>query len=141
MRADTGRNKCSKPNLQNLPAHGDLAKLVKENISVPDVENYYLGTFDSSSLQVRIAGLDTNLNDSGRDKNLYQVYQNENMEDDLHSLTAWSIFCAGQLYDLSIVNIILDGGETREYFADELITLKSGKKIYAKNLKEGDEIL
>jgi len=45
------------------------------------------------------------------------------------------------LYDLSIVNIILDGGETREYFADELITLKSGKKIYAKNLKEGDEIL
>jgi DNA polymerase I-like protein with 3'-5' exonuclease and polymerase domains len=141
MRTDTGRCKSNSPNMQNIPAHGPLAKKVKRCLAAPDPKEYYLSTIDYGSLQIRLAAIDTVLNDMGKDVALYEVYTNPELGGDMHSNTGWAVFAKGREFELDIVEVFDDKtNKTYKFFADEFIKTKRGK-IPAKELQETDELL
>ncbi len=142
MRTESGRCRSDSPNMQNVPAHGDLATLVKKCISTPDPDEFFLATVDYASLQARIAAVDTNLNDRGKDKTLYAVYTNDALGADLHSLTAYGVFAEGKEFDLPVLYEVTDTatGKTHTFNTfDPVKTTKGVKPAYA--LKEDDELV
>ena len=139
MRTESGRCKCSNPNMQNVPSHGEFAGLVKSCITTPNPEEYFLSTVDYASLQIRLAAIDTNLNEDGRDENLYNVYIDPKMGGDMHSRTAYGVFAHGRTFDLDIVEVE-QNGSTYTFYADEWVETARGG-IQAKELAESDELL
>lgn len=130
------------PNMQNVPAghgaNGDLASLVKKCITTPDPEEYYLSTLDYASLQMRLAAIDTNLNDGGRDKNLYNIYLDPKMGGDMHSRTGFGVFAEGRDFDLEIIEIEEDGKPSKTFFGGEFVNTKNRGEIQARNLSPSD---
>ena len=143
MRTESGRCKSDSPNMQNVPAghdtNGDLATLVKKCITTPDPKEYYMATLDYASLQMRLAAIDTNLNEGGRDANLYSVYIDPKMGSDMHSRTGFGVFAEGREFDLDIVEVGY-GGVTKTFFGGEIVKTKRGE-IQARDLLESDELL
>lgn len=142
MRTESGRCKSDSPNMQNVPAghgaNGDLASLVKKCITTPDPEEYYLSTLDYASLQMRLAAIDTNLNDGGRDKNLYNIYLDPKMGGDMHSRTGFGVFAEGRDFDLEIIEIEEDGKPSKTFFGGEFVNTKNRGEIQARNLSPSD---
>lgn len=140
MRTESGRCKCSNPNMQNVPSHGEFANLVKSCITTPDPSEYFLSTIDYASLQIRLAAIDTNLNEAGRDENLYNVYLDPKMGGDMHSRTGYGVFAHGRDFKLDIVEVEKEDGTLHTFYGDEWIKTSRGA-IQAKDLKEDDELL
>jgi DNA polymerase I-like protein with 3'-5' exonuclease and polymerase domains len=140
MRTESGRCSSSNPNMQNVPAHGEFASMVKKVITTPSPEDYYLSTVDFASLQIRLAAIDSNFNSGGRDEVLYNVYLDPKMGGDLHSMTGHSIFAKGKEFDLDIIEVEDETGKQYTFFADEQINTKNRGKIYAKDLLPSDTL-
>jgi DNA polymerase I-like protein with 3'-5' exonuclease and polymerase domains len=140
MRTESGRCKCNSPNMQNVPARGDLAILVKKCLSSPDPENYYLCTMDFASIQIRLAAVDTMMNICGRDENLYNVYLDPKMGGDMHSRTAFSVFCEGRRFDLDVIDFETEEGRNYSFYADEMVKVKGKGKIHARDITAEDVI-
>jgi len=141
MRTESGRCRCSNPNMQNVPSHGEFAKLVKSCITTPDPSDYYLSTVDYASLQIRLAAIDTNLNEDGRDQALYNVYTDPKMGGDMHSRTAYGVFAHGRDFSLDVVEVEdSKTGKQHTFYADEWIQTERGS-IQAKALMEDDVLL
>jgi len=142
MLTESGRGRCSNPNLQNIPAHGDLAELVKRCITSPNTEDYLLATVDYASLQARIAAIDTSLNNAGRDRTLYGVYTDPKMGADLHSLTAFNVFALGKELDLPVLYEVLDETTGKTYTFNTFDPVKTTKGVKpAYSLKPEDELV
>jgi len=136
MGAETGRNTCREPNWTNLPSHSLGSDLVKEIVSVPDIEHCKLVTMDYSGLQLRLAALD------GNDAFLLKAYKTD-PNADVHSTTGWNVFCRNKEFEINEVIINQDGKEY-VFFADETVKVKRGEKteeVKARNLKETDTLV
>jgi len=143
MSTSTGRSRSSNPNLQNVPAHGKLAALVKKAIA-PESEEFVLSTADFVSLQICLAAMDTNYNRSGRDESLYDVYLNPDMGKDLHSLTGFKLWCEGISRPYDFIKIQLEDGTTHEYFAKEFVKITrngESRAVRAEEIIDGDDIV
>ena len=140
MRTDTGRNRCDSPNMQNIPAHGDLAEKVKRCISTPDPAQYYLCTADYASLQIRLAAIDTNLNETGRDESLYNVYLDPKMGGDMHSRTGHAVFVGDKDFDIDVIEVEDEKGNKKTYFGGEHVKTKSRGEVKARELLPSDEL-
>lgn len=137
MRTESGRCRSDSPNMQNVPSHGEFAKLVKSCITTPDPNEYYLCTVDYASLQIRLAAIDTNLNDDGRDEALYNVYLDPKMGGDMHSRTGYGVFAYGREFKLDIVEVE-ENGVTRTFYADEWVKTANRGAVQARDLQEED---
>lgn len=137
MRTESGRCRSDSPNMQNVPSHGEFAKLVKTCITTPDPDQYYLCTVDYASLQIRLAAIDTNLNDEGRDENLYNVYTDPKMGGDMHSRTGFGVFAEGREFELDIIEVEDENG-LHSFYADEWVETADRGKVQAKDLAETD---
>ncbi len=116
MRADSGRNRCSEPNLQNIPSHGLLAKCVKKPLATPGPD-YYLGAVDFDSFQLKIAAVQS------KDETLYRAYSDPKGAPDIHSVTAHKIF-GERLYEIQEVEFEDAKGKTHKVFGSQHITIK-----------------
>lgn len=141
MRTESGRCKSDSPNMQNVPAHGDLASLVKKCITTPDPKKYYISTLDYASLQIRLAAIDTNYNEKGRDENLYNVYLDPKMGGDMHSRTGFSIFAEGKDFDLDMIEVTDSSGNIKTFLGGETVKTKNRGSIQARDLKSEDILL
>jgi DNA polymerase I-like protein with 3'-5' exonuclease and polymerase domains len=141
MRTESGRCKSDSPNMQNVPAghgtNGDLAALVKKCITSPDVKEYYLATLDYASLQMRLAAIDTNLNDGGRDKGLYSIYLDPKMGGDMHSRTGFGVFAEGREFELDVVEVE-ENGIAKTFFGGEFVKTKNRGPVQARDLQPDD---
>lgn len=54
--------------------------------------SWFIATGDFSSLEARLAAIDTCLNDEGLDPVLHDVYRKGSDHSDLHSMTGWQTF-------------------------------------------------
>lgn len=54
--------------------------------------SWFIATGDFSSLEARLAAIDTVLDDEGLDPVLHDVYREGSDHSDLHSMTGWSTF-------------------------------------------------
>lgn len=132
MGADTGRQKCRSPNMQNPPAHGLFAKEVVECITVPDTSEAVLATLDYSGLQLRLATID------GEDPELMPLYARDRNAD-IHSKTAYGIFAKNVSFQLDCVEVEQDG-RTYNFLAKQLVKTGRGD-VAAENLVESDVLL
>jgi DNA polymerase I-like protein with 3'-5' exonuclease and polymerase domains len=132
MGADTGRQKCREPNMQNPPARGYFAKEVVECITTPDPKTSSLLTLDYSSLQMRLATIDS------EDPELFPLYLKER-DADIHSKTGYGIFVQNRAFDLNVVEVE-QAGRTYKFLEDQLVKTNRGE-IKAKELQEDDELL
>lgn len=141
MGTESGRGWCRNPNFQNPPAHGKYAKNVKKIMSVPDESKYRLATLDFASLQIRLATMDTNLNESGVDNTLLNIYTDPALGADLHSQTGWSIFAKGQDFEVDEYDITLDSGKVIHKLGGETIQTTNRGSILVRDLTEEDDLL
>lgn len=140
MRTETGRNKSDSPNMQNVPAHGDLAEKVKRCITTPNNDEYFLCTVDYASLQIRLAAIDTSINPSGKDMSLYNVYIDPKMGGDMHSRTGHSVFASDKEFELDIIEVDDGKGNKKTFFGGENVKTKRGD-VKARDLQPTDELL
>lgn len=133
MRADSGRSKCKSPNTQQFPTRGKFTKEIKSCLKTPDDEHYYMVTVDYSSLQMRLAQID-----SGVDDRLHQILSKPGA--DVHCATAYSVFAQGKEFDIDIITVTQDG-KTREFLGGEKVLTKERGEIFAKDLQETDTLL
>ena len=140
MLAETFRNKCQKPNWQQIPSTsknlGDKIELFKRIITVPDPKKQYLVTCDLASAQIRLATIDS------QDKVLTKAYK-ENEDLDIHSKTGFNIFCKGKKFLLDEVVLDIDGKE-RVFFPHEVVKIvRNGEKVEVKalNILETDKVV
>ena len=144
MGTDSGRTRCKAPNLQNTPTRGKFAEEIKSCVCTPDDDNFYLVTVDYSSLQMRLAAIDTDptFDEKGNkicsiDKNLYDAFWTPHI--DMHSKTAYLSFCSEKEFDVETITVEQDG-KTYKFLGGETVVTKEGKEILARNLTEQDEI-
>ncbi len=145
MRTDSGRCKSDSPNMQNIPAghgvNGDVALLVQKCISTKDPSEYYLGTLDYASLQMRLAAIDTVLNPSGPDKSLYNIYIDPKMGGDMHSRTGYGVFAEGREFDLDMIEVEdSETGVTKTFLGGEIVKTKNRGPVFARELVATDSI-
>jgi DNA polymerase I-like protein with 3'-5' exonuclease and polymerase domains len=135
MGAESGRNTCDSPNWQQIPSHGETARYIKEIISVPNKDEYFLATLDYSSLQIRLVAIDSN------DKALAGAYRKD-ANADLHSITGYSIFAEGKKFDIDEVVVNVDGKERIFLAKEDVSIIRNGKhtRVLAEHLKETDII-
>lgn len=134
MMADSGRSRCTAPNMQQTPTRGAFSKEIKSCLKTPNDEDFYLATADYSSLQCRLACIDI------RDTNdpLYHILQ-EGAGVDLHSQTSYNTFFAGKEVDIDIITVEQDG-KTYEFLGGQTIMTDHGEK-FAINLTEEDTLI
>jgi DNA polymerase-1 len=82
-KAKSHRHRCKDPNLQQVPSHGERAKMIR-SFFIPPSPEYVIGKRDYSGLQLRIGAI------LSGDKNMKAAFQSE--DDDLHSMTAIAAF-------------------------------------------------
>lgn len=85
MLADSMRNKCSDPNLQNVPKRGPNAELIRSYFTVPGPD-WLFGEWDAAGLQLRIAGIISG------DLEMRKAFMDPVIKGDLHSVTAHAVF-------------------------------------------------
>ena len=131
MGTDTGRTRCTKPNLQNIPTRGLFTKEIKACICTPDDSEYYLVTVDYSALQMRLAAIDC------LDKNLTEVFMRPDA--DAHSMTAVNSFCIDKEFEIEEIDVE-QNGKMYHFLGPERVKTKRGY-IKARDLNEEDEII
>ena len=127
MGTDSGRTRCQKPNLQNTPTHGLFTKEIKSCISTCDDDNYLLATIDYSSLQMRLASIDGEIEDD-----LWKAFQHPGV--DIHSQTAWSTFFANKEIDVTTI----ETEDGKKYLGEEQVFIEGKGFIFGKDLTEED---
>jgi DNA polymerase I-like protein with 3'-5' exonuclease and polymerase domains len=145
MRTESGRCRSDSPNMQNVPAghgvNGDLATLVKKCITTPNPDEFYLSTLDYASLQMRLAAIDTNINEDGRDQSLYNIYTDPKMGGDMHSRTGFGVFAEGREFNLDVVEVEREDGTTKTYFGGEFVKTKNRGSVQARDLVATDSLV
>ena len=138
MGTDSGRTRCKAPNLQNIPTRGMFSSDIKKCVCTPDDDNYYLVTIDYSSLQMRLAAIDTDPDkDSPIDENLYKAFWTPHI--DMHSKTAFLSFCSEKEFDVETIEVEQDG-QTYKFLGGEVVITKNRGEILARELTEEDEL-
>ena len=135
MMADSGRSKCTEPNLQQVPSHGSYAKEVKKCIKTPNDDEYYMVTCDYSSLQLRIATED--IRDT--EDPLYKILQ-KGRSVDLHSTTAYNTFYKGKEIDIDTITVTQDG-KTYTFLGGQTVDTVERGEVFACDLTENDTII
>lgn len=130
MGTDSGRTRCQKPNMQNTPTRGKYAKAIKRCLKTPNDNDYYMVTVDYSSLQMRLATIDS------KDKHLTEVFNRDNA--DVHSLTGWLVFAKEKTFDVMTVEVEQDG-KTYKFLGGQQVMTQRGY-VLARDLQEDDEI-
>lgn len=131
MGTESGRTRAGQPNTQNFPTRGLYTKEIKGCVCTPSDDDYYLATLDYSSLQMRLATIDSN------DSFLTQEFSKDSS--DIHSLTANIVFALGRELDVETITVEQDG-KIYEFLGGELVETKRGE-IFARDLKEDDELI
>ena len=131
MATESGRSRCSKPNMQNVPTHGLFAKEVKECLCTPNDDQYYMVTIDFSALQLRLAAID------GDDAILCKLFKDNPKKADIHSKTAYGLFVQNKEWDVTIVEVEQDGNKYT-FLGGELVQTKNRGEIFARDLEETD---
>jgi len=83
MMTNSHRNKCSDPNFQNFPQHGEYAKLLRSFFDLP-TKDFVFGVIDFKGLQLRLACI------ASGDEKMKNAFTSK--DGDLHSVTGNSIF-------------------------------------------------
>ena len=125
---------CGDPNFQQVPSHSIGAKHFKKIFTAPP--GYYQVGMDYSSFQMRLAAIDS------EDPVLMKEYRS-NPNVDMHSKTAYNVFCKESKFDVDEVVVCQPGVPDRVYFAHETIKVtRSGiaVEVKASELLETDEI-
>lgn len=90
--------------------------------------NYQLMTSDYSSLQARLAAIDTAMNDSGLDPVLFNLYRKDSDIRDMHCSTAYSTF--GEATGLEITDYEDENGKIWSILDNQEIEIeRDGQKI------------
>jgi DNA polymerase I-like protein with 3'-5' exonuclease and polymerase domains len=140
MQTETFRCISSNPNMQNIPAHGALSRLVKECVTVPDKERYRLCTIDFGSLQCRLATIDTALNEEGIDPMLFDLYKVDTiLGGDMHSSTAWGTFI--NPIGVQILEIIDENDKKWLVGLNQDIKIKPRKEFLEKFMRENPKAI
>nr|DAL61182.1 MAG TPA_asm: DNA POLYMERASE [Caudoviricetes sp.] len=132
MFADSGRSKCTNPNMQQVPSHSDWATKVKKCIITPNNDEYYMTTIDYSSLQLRLASIDSRQEDY-----LREVLRRPNA--DIHSATGWATLAKGRKFNVTNVHVEQDG-KAVDFLGGEVIFTKNRGSILAEELTEEDTL-
>ena len=132
--ADSGRSRCQRPNMQQVPTRGKFTKEIKSCLCTPNDEDYYLVTLDFSSLQMRLATI--NCTQWGfPDKNLINAFNGPNS--DIHSSTGYLTFCLGRKYDVEEVEVE-QNGKIYHFLGPEHVLTKNRGLVTASDLQEDD---
>ena len=122
-----------------------MTKIQKiENSKEGGNKSFFLATADFSSLEARLAAIDTSLNDTGLDPTLFQVYKDHSDTSDLHSMTGFNTFCKS--VNMKVIHVYDDKSNKDYVFAaTSNIRVKKAdgteKKVQAQFLESTDEIL
>ena len=131
MRAESGRNTCKNPNLQNIFSHGEIAKHVKAPIAPPS-KDHYTASIDFDAFQLKIGAVHS------QDPTLISVYSDPNSTADLHSITAHKIF-GERNFEVVEVDLFDEKGKKHTVFGEQDLKVinpdKTEKTIKAKDLK------
>jgi DNA polymerase I-like protein with 3'-5' exonuclease and polymerase domains len=131
MGTESGRSKCSAPNMQNVPTHGVFAKEVKQCLTVPNKDDYYMLTLDFSALQMRLASIDSD------DEVLCSLFKSGKA--DIHSKTAYGVFVKGKKYSIEEIEVEQDGKVFKFLGGQKVMTLERGE-VFASELTEKDTL-
>lgn len=105
--------------------------------------SWFIVTGDFSSLEARLAAIDTCLNNDGIDPILFEVYKDGSKTSDLHSMTGFATFCKS--VDMQAIHVHDDVDNKDYVFAaqSKMIVDRGGQRttIFAKDLKSTDHIL
>lgn len=133
MGTESGRTRCSNPNMMNIPTRGKFAKEIKKCIVPPNPDDYYLMTIDYSALQMRLAALDSD------DPELCSLFLTKGKKADVHCKTAYGVFVKGKKFPIDQITVEQDG---KQYFflGGEQVLTERGE-IFARDLKETDTLI
>lgn len=132
MGTDSGRTRCSEPNLQNIPTRGMFASDVKSCICTPDDDNYLLMTVDYSSLQIRLCAIDS------EDETLCTTFK-KNKRVDMHSITAFNTFVTGKKFKVTEVDVEQDG-KKKHFLGGQVVLTTNRGEIFASDLEDTDTL-
>ena len=132
MYTDSGRSRCTNPNMQQVPTHSDWAVKVKKCIQTPNNDEYYLCTIDYSSLQLRLACIDSREEDF-----LREVLRRPGA--DIHCATAYTTLAKGRKFDITNVHVVQDGRE-RDFLGGEVVLTKNRDSLFAEELTDEDTL-
>lgn len=133
MGTESGRSRCSNPNMQNVPTHGVFAREVKECLSVPN-DDYYMVTIDFSALQLRLAAID------GDDDVLCRLFKEHPKNADIHSKTAYGLFVKGKPWTVETITVE-QNGKKYVFLGGQIVNTQNRGEIFAKDLREDDTLL
>ena len=133
MGAESGRTRCSEPNMMNVPTHGIFAKEVKECLATPNNDEYYMVTVDFSALQMRLASIDC------EDTVLCELFKSSKKAD-IHSKTAYGVFIKGKQWRTDIVEVEQDGKHYK-FLGGQIINTTNRGEIFASELMESDTLV
>lgn len=140
MMTDSGRSRCTSPNMQQVPTRGAYSKEIKSCLKTPNDEDYYLSTVDYSSLQCRLCAIDVRYDDKLPDGNPGIVgVLKEGAAADLHSQTGFNVFFKDKKIDVQIITVEQDG-KTYEFLEGEQVLTDHGEK-FAIDLTEDDTLI
>ena len=142
------RHAMSNPNLQQVPARGAIAPLIKKILTTPPEgpDEWLIVNADFRALQLVLAFADCGLNRNGVDPVAYDIYDPEVGCMDAHSLTAHNVFCNS--VNLDIIEIEDEAGNTYIFGEDQqikirrpLITDSEELIIFGRDFQNTDEFL
>lgn len=106
--------------------------------------SWFLCTCDYSSLEARLASIDTCLNPEGLDQTLYNVYKDGSKVSDLHSMTGFGTFVDSvKMKGIHVHDTVTNKDYVFAPTSNVLIKKADGtqKKVQAQYLEESDTIL
>lgn len=133
MFTDSGRSRCTAPNMQQIPSHSDLATKLKKCIITPNNDEYYMATIDYSSLQLRLACIDQREEDF-----LREVLRRPKV--DIHSATGFTTLAKGRKFNISTIIVTLEDSSQNTYLGLEEVITSNRKNVYAQELTKDDLI-
>lgn len=131
MYTDSGRSRCTSPNMQQIPSHSNWATKIKRCIVTPNNDEYYMVTIDYSSLQLRLACIDQREEDF-----LREVLRRPKV--DIHSATGFKTLAQGRKFDISTIDVDLENGEHKTFLGLEEVVTSNRKNVLGSELEEGD---
>ena len=132
MGTESGRTRCKNPNMQNVPTRGKFTKEIKACLCTPNDDEYYMVTIDYSSLQMRLATVDSG------DETLTRIFSSK--DSDVHSQTGYNVFASNKEIDIEIITVEDENGNVHEFLGGEQVETKRGE-VFARDLREDDEII
>lgn len=138
MMTDSGRSRCTAPNMQQVPTRGKYSEEIKSCIITPNNDEYYLATVDYSALQMRLCGIDIRHFDKtaeGGKGFVETLLEGRNV--DMHSNTAYNVFYRSRPVDVETVEVEQEG-KRYTFLGGEEVRTKNRGEVFACDLKEDD---